>query len=87
MEKLTKSPRLNYLLGGMGIFNQYDVINHLPHRYDDYSYTDEKTITDKQKVVLLGKAISVPKVIPSKGVSVITFDIVKTKELQIHFIF
>ena len=74
MEKLTKSPRLNYLLGGMGIFNQYDVINHLPHRYDDYSYTDEKTITDKQRVVLLGKAISVPKVIPSKGVSVITFD-------------
>ena len=74
MEKLTKSPRLNYLLGGMGIFNQYDVINHLPHRYDDYSYTDEKTITDKQRVVLLGKAISVPKAIPSKGVSVITFD-------------
>ena len=74
MEKLTKSPRLNYLLGGMGIFNQYDVINHLPHRYDDYSYTDEKNITDKQRVVLLGKAISVPKVIPSKGVSVITFD-------------
>ena len=74
MEKLTKSPRLNYLLGGMGIFNQYDVINHLPHRYDDYSYTDEKNITDKQRVVLLGKAISVPKAIPSKGVSVITFD-------------
>ena len=74
MDKLTKSPRLNYLLGGMGIFSQYDVINHLPHRYDDFSYTDEKAITDKQRVVLLGKAISVPKVIPSKGVSVITFD-------------
>ena len=74
MDKLTKSPRLNYLLGGMGIFNQYDVINHLPHRYDDYSYTDEKAISDKQRVVLFGKAISVPKIIPSKGVSVITFD-------------
>ena len=74
MDKLTKSPRLNYLLGGMGIFNQYDVINHLPYRYDDYSYTDEKTIADKQRVVLLGKAISTPKIIPSKGVSVITFD-------------
>ena len=74
MDKLTKSPRLNYLLRGMGIFNQYDVINHLPYRYDDYSYTDEKTIADKQRVVLLGKAISTPKIIPSKGVSVITFD-------------
>lgn len=74
MDKLTKSPRLNYLLGQMGIFNYYDVVNHLPHRYDDYSYTDETNIQDKQRVVLFGKVISIPKVIRAKGVTIATFD-------------
>ena len=74
MDKLTKSPRLNYLLGQMGIFTYYDVINHLPHRYDDYSYTDETNIQDKQRVVLFGKVISIPKVIRTKGVTIATFD-------------
>ena len=58
----------------MGIFNYYDVVNHLPHRYDDYSYTDETNIQDKQRVVLFGKVISIPKVIRAKGVTVATFD-------------
>ena len=74
MDKLTKSPRLNYLLGEMGIFTPYDVINHLPHRYDDYSYSDETNIVDKQRIVLFGKVISIPKVIRAKGVTVATFD-------------
>ena len=74
MEKLTKSPRLNYLLGEMGIFTHYDVINHLPRRYDDFTYTDEKEIKDKQRVVLLGKVISVPKAVNARGVHVVTFD-------------
>lgn len=74
MDKLTKSPRLNYLLGEMGIFTPYDVINHLPHRYDDYSYSDETSIADKARVVLLGKPISIPKLVRAKGVTVLTFD-------------
>ena len=72
--KLTKSPRINYLLGEMGIFDAYGVINHLPRRYDDFSYTPEKDLKDKQRVVLLGKILSIPKTIPSKGVNVLTFD-------------
>ena len=74
MDKLTKSPRLNYLLGEMGIFTPYDVVNHLPHRYDDYSYTDENNIADKSRVVLLGKPISIPKVVKAKGITILTFD-------------
>ena len=74
MDKLTKSPRLNFLLGEMGIFNYYDVVNHLPHRYDDYSYSDETDIKDKQRIVLFGKVISIPKVIRAKGVTVATFE-------------
>lgn len=74
MDKLTKSPRLNYLLGQMDIFTPYDVINHLPRRYEDFSYTEEKDLKDKQRVVLFGKVISIPKTIKAKGVTVSTFD-------------
>ena len=87
MEKLTKSPRLNYLLGGMDIFTPYDVINHLPHRYDDYSYSDEKAIQDKQRVVLFGKVISVPRVVPSKTVSVLTFDFMSRNRKYYKIVF
>ena len=74
MDKLTKSPRLNFLLGELGIFSPYDVVNHLPHRYDDYTYSDESAIQDKQRIVILGKVISLPKIIPAKRVNVLTFD-------------
>ena len=74
MDKLTKSQRLNYLLGEMGIFTAYDVINHLPRRYDDYSYSVEKDLKDKQRLVLLGKIISLPKLVRARGIDIITFD-------------
>ncbi len=74
MDKLTKSPRLNYLLGQMGIFTPYDVINHLPRRYEDFSYTRDKDLKDKQRVVLLGKVISVPKAVNARGIHIVTFD-------------
>ena len=74
MEKLTKSPRLNHLLAQMGIFNNYDVINHLPRRYDDYAYTVEKDLKDKQRLVIFGKIISLPKLVRARGIDVLTFD-------------
>ena len=74
MDKLTKSPRLNYLLGEMGIFTPYDVINHLPRRYEDLSYTQEKDLKDKQRLVLLGKVLSIPKLVNAKGLNILTFD-------------
>ena len=73
-KKLTKSPRLNYLLGEMGIFTAYDVINHLPRRYDDYSYSIEKDLKDKQRLVLFGKIISIPKLVRARGIDILTFD-------------
>ena len=74
MDKLTKSPRLNYLLGEMGIFTPYDVVNHLPRRYEDFSYSLEKDIKDKQRLVLKGKVISIPKAVRAKGIDILTFD-------------
>ena len=76
MDKLTKSPRLNYLLGQMGIFTPYDVINHLPRRYEDFSYTVEKDLKDKQRLVLLGNVVSMPKQVRARGIYIITFDFI-----------
>ena len=78
--KLSRSPRLNYLLGQMGIFNYYDVVNHLPRRYDDYSLTRERDLADKEKVVIYGKIISNLTLSNSfRRVSVVTFDILTEK--------
>ena len=87
MEKLTKSPRLNYLLGEMGIFTHYDVINHLPRRYDDFSYTQEKELKDKQRVVLLGKVLSIPKAVNAHGISVVTFDFMSVNRRYYKVVF
>ncbi len=73
-EKLTKSPRLNKMLYNMGIFNQYDVINHLPRRYEDFSYTHDRDLKDKERVVLYGHVVSIPKYSKGNKINVTTFD-------------
>lgn len=75
-EKLTNSKRLNYLLGSMGIFSYYDVINHLPRRYDDYSLTRERDLLDKERVTIFCKVISNITISKTfKRTSVVTFDV------------
>ena len=87
MDKLTKSPRLNYLLGQMGIFTPCDVINHLPRRYEDFSYSLEKDIKDKQRLVLLGKVISIPKNMRARGIDILTFDFMSTSRRYYKVVF
>lgn len=73
--KLSSSKRINFLLSQMGIFSFYDVIYHLPRRYEDYSLTDEEdNLIDKQKITLLGQIISEVKTNNSHKLSVSTFD-------------
>ncbi len=73
-DKLSSSSRINKLLYQMGIFNNYQVVEHLPRRYDDLSYTGERNLKDKDRVVLLGKVMSIPKVAKTRSVEVTTFD-------------
>lgn len=87
MDKLTKSPRLNYLLGQMGIFTPYDVVNHLPRRYEDFTYSDEKELKDKQRLVLLGKVVSVPKLARARGIKIITFDFISIHRRYYRVVF
>ena len=74
--KLTNSPRLNYLLGQMGIFSYLDVIEHLPRRYESFIYTDPDRLirlADKERAVIYGKLITEPKVLRFRNVSNTTF--------------
>ena len=64
----------------MGIFNYYDVINHLPRRYDDYSLTHERELVDKEKVVIYGQIISNLSLSNSyRRVSVVAFELLTKK--------
>lgn len=80
MEKLTKSPRLNKMLYQMEIYSFYDVINHLPRRYDDYTLTEETNLLDKQRVVLYGQIVSIPKIVRARNIKIITFDFMTVKK-------
>ena len=56
----------------MGIFSYFDVINHYPRKYDDFTLTDPKhlySLVDKEKVVLYGQVVSSPKTMHFRKVS------------------
>ena len=74
MAKLTNSPRLNHLLYQMEIFNGYDVINHLPRRYEDFSISKESAFVEGAKVTVVGKVISLPRVNKGRRTSTVSFD-------------
>ena len=80
MEKLTKSKRLNYLLGQMNIFTPFDVVNHLPKRYENLNYTEQRNLNDKDRIVILGKLIALPRYVRTKRIQLITFEFMTTKD-------
>jgi len=86
-KKLTNSPRLNYLLGNMGIFSAYDVVNHLPRRYDDYSLTRERGLEDKERVTIYAKVVSQVLLSNSyRRVSISSFDVLTDNGTYFHCI-
>lgn len=74
-DKLTSSKRMNYLLGKMGIFSYYDVLYHLPKRYDDFSLTHERHLVDKEKVTIYAKVVTSPKKVLARKTTIVTFDV------------
>ena len=80
MAKLTKSPKFNFLLGQMGIFTNYDVIYHIPKRYDDFSLTREKNLEDKERVVIYGRLASLPRLVRARNIQLVTFDFLTEKK-------
>lgn len=78
MKLLTSSKNMLEVINSLGINTSEDLIEYLPYRYDVFSYTDDSNLVDKQKVVLLGKVVSNPKVIHNGKYDIITFFFVST---------
>ncbi len=58
----------------MGIFTPYDVVNHLPRRYEDLNYTKERDLKNKDRVVTIGKIVSLPRLVRARNIQIITFE-------------
>ena len=86
MDKLTKSPRLNYLLRQMDIWSFYDVINHLPRRYENFNLTNPNDIKDKERIVIYGQVISYPKQTRGRRVVSVAFDFMSIDKKYYHVI-
>ena len=79
-DKLTKSPRLNVMLFNMGIYSQYDVINHLPRRYENFALTRESDLEDKERVVIYGHLVSSPRLVRARNIKIVTFEFMSEKK-------
>ena len=75
VDELSKSKRVNYFLHQMGIFSYYEVLEHLPKKYDDFSLTHERDLKDKEKVTIFGQVITAPKKVLARKTTVISFDV------------
>ena len=70
--KLTSSPKLNSMLFDMGIATPYQVVCHLPRKYDSFLYTSSEeleNLQDKQKIVLLGRVVGGAKTLRFRSTS------------------
>ena len=69
--KLSTSKRLNVALYEMGIYNYYDIIDHIPINYEDFHASTPHYLKDKEKVVFYAKIVTpFVRVSNSKGLVV-----------------
>jgi len=76
MKLLTTSQTMVKQINSIGINTSEELIEYLPYRYDIFAYSDEIDLQDKQRVVLLGKVVSNPKLVHTKTIDIITFHFV-----------
>ncbi len=84
MKLLTNSSKLIESLNKMNIYDSFDLINILPYRYEDYSYTDETIIKDKDKVTIFVRLVSDPKYIKTPKVDIISFFAISLKSNKFY---
>ena len=76
MKLLTSSTNIITSLNSIGIYTSENLIEHLPYRYDILSYTNENEINDKERVVILGKIVSHPKLVKARNIDIISFHMI-----------
>ena len=52
---LSKSPRILKALKDLKLKSIFDIVNHIPYKYENNSPTDENNINHKDKIVFIGK--------------------------------
>lgn len=78
MEKLTNSPRINKSLKKMHIFSLYDLIHHVPRKYEDFSLTNDRNLTDKERVVFSGELLTDVTLKNTRKIKILTFEVIST---------
>ncbi len=73
MKILTNSKNIIDGLAKLNITDSETLLSYLPYRYEDQSYSDELDILDKEKITILIKIVSNPKLINTGRVPLITF--------------
>ena len=73
MKLLTSSDKMLDSLHRMGIYDSFDLIKTLPYKYEDYSYTDESSLKDKDKVTILLRLVSNPICLKTPKIDIIKF--------------
>jgi ATP-dependent DNA helicase RecG len=72
--KLTNSKRLAAMLLEMGITSPFDVVNHIPYRYDDYRLSEELPLFHGKRLVLFGLASSAPTFTKAQRYQIVSFN-------------
>ena len=84
MKLLTSSSKILESLNRMEITNSFELIETLPYRYEDYSYSDEVEIKDKEKVTLLLRLVSNPVSVKTSKIDIIRFFAVSIKSNKFY---
>lgn len=84
MKLLTSSSKILESLNRMEITNSFELIETLPYRYEDYSYSDEAEIKDKEKVTLLLRLVSNPVSVKTSKIDIIRFFAVSIKSNKFY---
>ena len=75
MKLLTSSKNAEKELNLMGIYTSEDLISYLPYKYESFEYSlkKENELVDKERIVILGRLVSNPKIIRTSKLDIIKF--------------
>ncbi len=75
MTSLTKSKRIADALNSLKVYTHFDVLLHLPYRYEDYSLTKETDLKNKERVVIKGTITSEINLSHFSNIKLVKFDV------------
>lgn len=73
MKLLTNSKTLIENINSLGINDSEGLIEYLPYRYEVFNYSKEENIKDKDRVVIIGRIVSNPKIIRNTKINIVSF--------------